>query len=178
MYYANYNFHRNLVFTQDHIQVNIFADYEQQLISQLTFQDGSQMVATIVYAKYDKMESIALRDDIYSMSHNRVSWMAGGEFNVITNEEENIGGMPVYPNKYEDFAFCINSCNLVDVKFKGSPFTWGNGRVDEQCIFKRLDRIVVNQEFLGIMDCIEMEHLARTGSDHALLLRLCGDHNQ
>lgn len=41
-----------------------------------------------------------------------------------------------------------------------------------------MDRIVVNQEFLGDMGCVEMEHLARTGSDYAPLLLKCGECNQ
>lgn len=51
-------------------------------------------------------------------------------------------------------------------------------RADEQCRFKRLDRIVVNQELLGGIGCAEMEQLARTRLDDAFLLLLCGDHNQ
>ncbi|KAG5611762.1 hypothetical protein H5410_023043 [Solanum commersonii] len=73
-------------------------------------------------------------------------WLVGGDFNVILGEDEKIGGLPVYIQEYEDFAFCVNSCGLFDINFSGSPFTWWNGRVDEECIFKRLDRILINQE--------------------------------
>lgn len=38
------------------------------------------------------------------------------------------------------------------------------------CIFKRLDRIVTNQEFQSWMGNVEAEHLSRTESDHAPLL--------
>ena len=50
-----------------------------------------------------------------------------GDFNVILSEEEKIGVLSLYPNKYEDFAFCVNSCDLVYVSFKWNPFTWWNG---------------------------------------------------
>lgn len=93
------------------------------------------------------------------------------------NAEEKIGGLTVYPNVVEDFAFCINSCELFDINLKGNPFTWWNGRADEGCIFKRLDRIVVNQLFLGEMGKVEIEHLARSRSDHAPLLLSCGTQN-
>lgn len=103
------------------------------------------MVAIVVYAKCDKIERLALWDDIYSMYHNiRVSWMVGGDFNVIINKEKEIGGLSVYPNEYKDFAFCINSCDIADIMFKWSPFTQWNGRADDPCIFKRLDIIVIN----------------------------------
>ncbi|XP_059289345.1 uncharacterized protein LOC132042852 [Lycium ferocissimum] len=81
-------------------------------------------------------------------------WLIGGDFNVILNEEEKIGGLPVFPQEYEDFAFCLHSCELHEMPFKGSPFTWWNGRAANDCIFKR------------------------TGSDHAPLLLSCGDQVQ
>ncbi|XP_059314087.1 uncharacterized protein LOC132064926 [Lycium ferocissimum] len=69
-----------------------------------------------------------------------------GDFNVILHEEEMIGGFPVHQTEVEDFAFCKNSCDLQDIDFRGSPFTWWNGRAVEDCIFKRLDRILVNNQ--------------------------------
>lgn len=176
MPYANYNQNVKVyIFVQDHIQVGVVVDFEQQITLQLNFQDGQQIVTTIVYAKCVAAKRVELWDDIYLLSQDmRFSWLVEGDFNVIMSDEEKIGSFPVYPNKYEDFAFYINSCKLVDINFKGSHFTWWNGRTDNACIFKRLDGLVMNQEFLGLMGCVEMEHLARTGSDHAPLLLFCG----
>ncbi|KAH0655479.1 hypothetical protein KY285_030361 [Solanum tuberosum] len=96
--------------------------------------------------------------------------MVGGDFNVVLNGEEKIGGLPVQPYEVEDFAFCINSCELEEVPFKSSPFTWWNGRTGEDCIFERLDRMLVNKHLQSIFGHIEVEHLARTCSDHGPML--------
>ncbi|XP_060202843.1 uncharacterized protein LOC132631262 [Lycium barbarum] len=69
-------------------------------------------------------------------------WMIGGYFNVILSDEKKLGGAPVTLNETEDFAFCVTSCELFDMGFKGSPYTWWNDRAVEDCIFKRLDRIM------------------------------------
>ncbi|XP_060178000.1 uncharacterized protein LOC132607933 [Lycium barbarum] len=64
---------------------------------------------------------------------------------------------------------------LIGAGFKGSPFTWWNGRSDGQCIFKRLDGMLYNnlmQQWYGL---IEVDHLARTGFDHAPLLLSCNE---
>lgn len=53
--------------------------------------------------------------------------------------------------------------------FSGSKYTLWNGRIDKACIFKRLDRILVNQEFLDLFPPSEVQHLIRQGSDHAPL---------
>lgn len=58
--------------------------------------------------------------------------------NTILNEEEKLGGLPVVPQQCEDFAFCVNSCELEEIPFKGNPFTWWNDRVISDCIFERL----------------------------------------
>lgn len=69
-----------------------------------------------------------------------------------------------------DFSHCINSCSLIEVSFVESKFTWWNEKIEEDCIFKRLDRIMVNQEFLNILSSSKVQHLVLQGSDHALLL--------
>lgn len=93
------------------------------------------MVITIVYAKYDDQERLDLWDDIYSISQNtNLLWIIGGDFNVITSIEENIGAAS-FLHKVDDFAFCINSCELLDINFKGSLLTWWNGKADNNCIF-------------------------------------------
>ncbi|KAH0748476.1 hypothetical protein KY290_027708 [Solanum tuberosum] len=136
---------------------------------------GDIILATVIYAKCDALERINMWDDIYNISVNyNMPWLVGGDFNVIMSDEEKTGGLPVYPQAYEDFSFGMNSCELLDINFKGSPFTWWNGKIDGECIFKRLDRIMVNQSFIDFSGNIEMEHLARTGSDHAPILLTCG----
>ncbi|XP_009763230.1 uncharacterized protein LOC107805302 [Nicotiana tabacum] len=62
-----------------------------------------------------------------------------------------------------------------ELGYKGSPFTWWNGRPNEERIFKRLDRICVNMTFQTLFPNIEVEHLIRTGSDHTPLLMSCGE---
>nr|XP_009624266.1 uncharacterized protein LOC104115358 [Nicotiana tomentosiformis] len=101
-------------------------------------------------------------------------WVVGGYFNVILSEEEKIGGLSVHPPKYEDFSFCVNSCGLFDLGYTSSLFTWWNGRANAECIFKWLDRIFINQPFQTLFPSIEVDHLIRTGSDHAPLLMNCG----
>lgn len=91
----------------------------------------------------------------------------------MLNEEEKIGGLPVIDVDHEDFENCIFSCDLNKIQFKGSPFTWWNGRTDSNCIFERLDKNFSNQEMQDRFNHMEVEHLARTGSDHAPMILTC-----
>ncbi|XP_070043307.1 uncharacterized protein [Nicotiana tomentosiformis] len=68
------------------------------------------------------------------------------------------------------FRHCVNSCNLVDLDFKGSIYTWWNGRAEKDCIFKRLDRCLGNIELQQMLHRLEITHLSKIGSDHSPLL--------
>ncbi|XP_075095384.1 uncharacterized protein LOC142173668 [Nicotiana tabacum] len=158
------------------VEWELVEDSEQHVTVRVFHHDlGQHMMMTFVYAKCSVMERLDLWDHLcYLASDMELPWLVGGDFNVILHEDEKIGGLPVHPPKYKDFVFCVNFCGLFEQGYKGSPFTWWNGRSNAECIFKRLDRIFVNLSFQNMLPTIEVEHLIRTGSDHAPLLMTCG----
>ncbi|XP_070041410.1 uncharacterized protein [Nicotiana tomentosiformis] len=113
-------------------------------------------------------------DSIYAMARDMtMPWLVGGDFNVIWDEEKKYGGLPVSLNETDDFQHYINTCNLFDLGFQGSIFTWWNGRAEENCIFKRLDRCLANVEFQHTFLGIEVTHLSKIGSDHSPMQLKC-----
>ncbi|XP_060202667.1 uncharacterized protein LOC132631084 [Lycium barbarum] len=160
------------IFVDAEIQVEIMRDTEQLLSCRFThLGDGQELVLTVVYASTDRNGRIALWEDLYDMSsHITIPWLVGGDFNVITDDIEKFGGLPVQFAETEDFRQCIDICQLMDLGFTGSMFTWWNGRSDEACIFKRLDRCLGNQALQNSFPNLEVEHLIKQGSDHSPLL--------
>lgn len=65
---------------------------------------------------------------------------------------------------------CLNYCQLIDLGFNGSKYTWRNKRRWDSLIIERLNRIVANVEWLNIYPEAHVTHLPRTHSDHCLLL--------
>lgn len=55
----------------------------------------------------------------------------------------------------------------------GSMLTWWNRRIERERIFKRLDRVFGNQEFINLLPSSKVHHLVRQGSDHAPLHIIC-----
>ncbi|XP_070041212.1 uncharacterized protein [Nicotiana tomentosiformis] len=159
------------------VEWELVIDTEQQLTIKVYHQDiGKYIMMTFVYKKCSSLKRLKLWDNLYYLTNDmELPWVVRGDFNIVLSEEEKIGGLHVYPPEYEDFASCVNSCGLFDLGYKGSPFIWWNGRPNEECIFKRLDIIFVNLPFQTLFPNIEVEHLIRTGSDHAPLLMSCGD---
>ncbi|KAK4723627.1 hypothetical protein R3W88_026406 [Solanum pinnatisectum] len=50
--------------------------------------------------------------------------------------------------------------------------------LEGECIFKRLDRVLCNQEFEQIFPSSKVQHLIRQGSDHALLHLTCNSEDE
>lgn len=67
---------------------------------------------------------------------------------------------------------CFNYCQLIDLGFSGSKYTWTNKRMRGALIFERPDRIVANSEWLNIYPEAHVLYLPRTHSDHCPLMRI------
>ncbi|XP_019234736.1 PREDICTED: uncharacterized protein LOC109215176 [Nicotiana attenuata] len=163
------------VFVDEDHGVDVLINSEQQITMKLTNMDTQiSFIVTFVYAKCDPIERIELWDSMYYLARDMtIPWIVAGDFNVIWDDEENFGGFPVSLNEVNDFRHCVNTCNLIDLGFKGSIFTWWNGRAEDDCIFKRLDRCLANLEFQQMFPTIEVNHLSKTGSDHSPMLLTC-----
>ncbi|XP_059302334.1 uncharacterized protein LOC132054308 [Lycium ferocissimum] len=153
----------------------VISESEQQVTLQLTHSSLNQSVlVSVVYAKCDREEREQLWEAMVELANQQdLPWIIEGDFNVIVSDEEKQGGLPVSSNETLDFSTCIQSYGLIDVGFLGSKFTWWNGMTEEDCIFKRLDRILVNQQVLDIMTSTAVTHMIRHGSDHAPLHLEC-----
>ncbi|XP_015158226.1 uncharacterized protein [Solanum tuberosum] len=145
-----------------------------QHISMKFCKNNRSFIISSVYARCNALERLELWEELEGIAEDwQLPWMVGGDFNVIINEEEKLGGLEFTQQEATDFALCISSCGLTEVKFSGSKYTWWNGRIEEACIFKRLDRILVNALFTEEFPSSEVHHLIRQGSDHAPLHVIC-----
>ncbi|VFQ83519.1 unnamed protein product [Cuscuta campestris] len=96
-------------------------------------------------------------------------WILGGDFNTIASLTEHKGEVCPDIGSIEDFVQTINDCKLISPPFLGSQFTWfgkrGRGRV-----YRRLDRILINEHCMDHFQLTEIKHLGRGFSDHRPLL--------
>ncbi|XP_070034553.1 uncharacterized protein [Nicotiana tomentosiformis] len=120
------------------VEWELLNDTEQQVTIKVYHKDiGKHIIMTFIFTKCSSLERLELWDNLYNIANDmELPWVVGGDFNVISSEEEKIGGLLVYPSEYEDFAFCVNSSGLVDLGYKRSLLTWWNGRPNVECIFK------------------------------------------
>lgn len=100
-------------------------------------------------------------------------WALMGDFNEIISPNEQHGGQ--FSNtRAAAFATVMDECNLVDLEFFGSKFTWqkrcvGGGRL----ISRRLDRGIGDLPWRLSFPEASIEHLTRKHLDHNPFLLRC-----
>ncbi|XP_059295467.1 uncharacterized protein LOC132048800 [Lycium ferocissimum] len=107
-------------FVDAEYEVNVLVDSVQQMTLKLSNSNNStEMIVTLVHAKCDRIERRELWESLYHLASDKtLPWLVGGDFNVIIDEEEKYGGLPVTLNEVEDFRHCIQSCNLSDLGYE------------------------------------------------------------
>jgi hypothetical protein len=72
-------------------------------------------------------------------------WLCIGDFNEIIDQIEKWGGVFRSENQMMQFQLTLEECELSDLGYRGSKFTWTNRRHDGDFIKERLDRAVANE---------------------------------
>lgn len=106
---------------------------------------------SIIYASTDLSSRINLWEqlatffDTYITPEGKI-WLVGGDFNEVLRASEKFGGLKVNFNRINMFMNYLNYCNLIDIGFRGSKYTWSNMRYRNRqgLILERLDRCFVN----------------------------------
>ncbi|KAA3469953.1 reverse transcriptase [Gossypium australe] len=90
----------------------------------------------------------------------RYPWMVSGDFNEI------MGGQPREERKMAAFREVLDECQLLDMGFQGTWFTWERGNLSETNIRERLDRGVANENWMHLFPKVTVCHLTHSISDH------------
>lgn len=95
--------------------------------------------------------------------------MVVGDFNIVTSQEEEMGGYPINLNDAAEFVQMIQQLSRIDLGYDGSKYTWSNNRLRGVAITERLDRAMGNNKWIAHV-ISKVEHLNRFCFDHSPLL--------
>lgn len=126
-----------------------------QIITCSVLVDGAtvEFFMSFAYASNLAEERTELRDDLkhhYSSPLMKDKpWSIIGDFNEILDGEEHSKyvNSPSTPGGMRDFQDVVRYCSLVDMSSHGPLFTWCNKRDEDGLICKKLDRVLVNEEW-------------------------------
>ncbi|XP_028807945.1 uncharacterized protein LOC114762601 [Neltuma alba] len=108
-----------------------------------------------------------MRDFTVNMSN---SWLCLGDFNDVKAVTEKLGKLPINVRRVLNFEYMLADCELMDLGYQGSKFTWNNRRLGDEDVKERLDRAVANCEFREDFQNALVTIVDLVGSDHHLLI--------
>lgn len=99
----------------------------------------------------------------------RGPWVSMGDFNTVLNKEE-VSNPDFNDRRCVGLRDWIFSQGLMDIGFKGPPFTWIRGAHADSFRGGRLDIALANIEWCNEFRGASLTHLQRVSSDHAPML--------
>lgn len=114
------------------------------------------------------------RDEGWNMlrmlsSKPHLPWCCFGDFNELLHVQEKRGGPLRAHSLMQTFRDVLDQCGSVDLGYLGPDFTWHRRRRGE-LIWERLDRGVVNYDWLSQFPTGRVQHLHCYTSDHRPVL--------
>ena len=102
-------------------------------------------------------------------SQNSLAFLCAGDFNEILKQSEKLGGRMRPLGQMQLFRDILDECGLMDIGFKGSPFTWSKHYNNGVSIWERLDRVMVSYDWFSKFPGARVHHVDSTTSDHKIL---------
>ncbi|KAF7822570.1 reverse transcriptase [Senna tora] len=147
--------------------------YSKNFIHMIVFSRSLKMdsYVTLVYGPPKEQDRSAVWNKICSFApKDDVAWICLGDFNDLSSPNEKFGGRMRSVGGLLQFQKFISDCNLMDLKFSGSKFTWNNRQLGQDHIKERIDRALCNVAFRERYEKAQVVHLETVGSDHCPLL--------
>ncbi|OVA13862.1 Ribonuclease H domain [Macleaya cordata] len=130
--------------------VTVISSSAQYIHTKIVYNPlGMAFFASFVYASCDGYERRALWADLSAIGTGiSAPWILGGDFNVVSNLAERLGGRPAMGSNIEDFNEFVESNELVDGGYVGSKYTWCNNQQGTRRIWARESSLQGCMEFL------------------------------
>ncbi|KAL0444870.1 UNVERIFIED_CONTAM: hypothetical protein Slati_2209700 [Sesamum latifolium] len=127
---------------------------------------------TVVYGVNDVIGRRVLWAELHrlSLTVTNVPWLVGGDFNTMVDVSEVCGQSGDIRGAAEEFQGCLRDMGLITLPMQGEWFTWHNCSRDSRSLWKRLDRLLVNNWWLERWPNTFYVSLNARTSDHSPLV--------
>ncbi|XP_074305627.1 uncharacterized protein LOC141640848 [Silene latifolia] len=104
---------------------------------------------TLVYAFNDGTDRRELWSNLGVIAGRcQGPWAIVGDFNTVINPMERLGGN-TKKSDMDEFIECLDECGMTDIAATGAYYTWNNKQEPSTRVYSRLDRFLINQEWLN-----------------------------
>ncbi|XP_011102278.1 uncharacterized protein LOC105180308, partial [Sesamum indicum] len=141
--------------------------------------DNESVIITVVYGASEVIDSRNLWTALETLAQqcSDIPWMVGGDFNAVRDLNEVCGISGDIRMATEEFNAGILEAGLIPLPMRGEWFTWHNCSTSMRSLWKRLDRILINDRWLARFPSAYYRSLTPRTSDHSPLV-LHGDIQQ
>ncbi|KAL2237629.1 UNVERIFIED_CONTAM: hypothetical protein Sindi_0954600 [Sesamum indicum] len=149
-----------------HCHVNIWALQESIAI-------------TVIYGANEVVERRELWGSLETIAMQCIDipWLVGGDFNAVRDLSEICGASGDIRMAMEEFNICIQNAGLLPLPMQGEWYTWHNCSANPRNLWKRLDRMLINDTWMDRFSTSFYTSLTPRTSDHSPLV-LYGDSRQ
>ncbi|KAL0288554.1 UNVERIFIED_CONTAM: hypothetical protein Sradi_7095400 [Sesamum radiatum] len=169
-----------LAWCDDEVQVEILAVNTQFIHCRLTNKRAhTKCLITVLYGENEVIKRRELWQGLIQLSRGITDepWIVMGDFNAVLDDSEVNGYAADTSASMADFLECITESELTHLPFTGANFTWHNCSDGGRSLWKRLDRMLVNEAWLVQWPQSKYISSYPRTSDHSPLI-LQGQDNQ
>ncbi|XP_062113168.1 uncharacterized protein LOC133824305 [Humulus lupulus] len=148
-------------------EVDIKGSSSQFMHCELKPKGGDWFALSVVYVVNDsKGREHLLKDLVHLAVEMHLPWIVGGDFNAVLSAEDRLD----YRGNTKEmvpFQQCVADCDLEDIKFNGSFFTWNNKQEGKDRVYAKLDRFLANRQWRDKYSTAEVTFLPEGEFDHS-----------
>ncbi|KAL0292350.1 UNVERIFIED_CONTAM: hypothetical protein Sradi_6992200 [Sesamum radiatum] len=125
-----------------------------------------------LYGECDHIRRRSLWAGLHNLSEDITMdpWAVFGDFNAIIDASESLGRSSENSSAMADFREFITETGLIHLPFTGCPYSWHNSSEGSRSLWRRLDRVLVNEIWLVLWPRASYLCALPGTSDHSPLI--------
>ncbi|KAL2225552.1 UNVERIFIED_CONTAM: hypothetical protein Sindi_2917400 [Sesamum indicum] len=134
--------------------------------------DSEPLIITVIYGASELADRRSLWNtlDLLARQCTNDPWLVGGDFNAVRDMNEVCGASGDIRIAIEEFNASIQVAGLLPLPMQGEWYTWHNCSTSPRSLWKRLDRMLINDRWLARFPSSYYHSLMPRTSDHSPLV--------
>ncbi|XP_026395036.1 uncharacterized protein LOC113289838 isoform X3 [Papaver somniferum] len=126
---------------------------------------------TFMYGAHEAIENSNQWQYLIDMhSYFDLPWILWGDLNFNMHDSETHSSRVTHPHHARHVRNYVQQLGLIDLGYSGADITWSNHRSGDEHVSARLDRDLVNSQWINHYTTARLQHLIPIASDHCPIL--------